>query len=166
MTQDEQQVKTLQHSITQNNQAIASLQQQMQQRDQDAQRQIQQLSAQVSKVQTPAQAVAAIPSVTNIAPNSSTDGSVAFPAADAVPLFPQLADDKSCRIELQTCSGDLADQKQINTTQAATVTDQTKQLALKDDEVKALKKPKSFWKRVGHDLKVAAIAVGVALLLY
>ncbi|MGB9121201.1 MAG: hypothetical protein WCE73_11320 [Candidatus Angelobacter sp.] len=65
---------------------------------------------------------------------------------------------------LTTCQSGLADQKAINSKQSDTIADQTKQIALKEDEIKALKKPKGFWKRLGSELKKATVYIGSATL--
>lgn len=163
ISKDEQQVKSLQDQIGQNNSAIASLQQQMTQRDQNAAKQINQLTTLVSKVQTVPQAVAALPQVSQlpVAPTVQSDNSVVLPSADVLPLFQQLSDGKECAVKLNTCQADLTDEKAIDAKDQSTITDQTKQLALKNDEIQALKKKPSFWHRVGTTMKEVGIGVGI-----
>ena len=43
--------------------------------------------------------------------------------------------------------------------------DQTKQIALKDDEIKALKKQRGFWKRLDSELKKATVYIGIGATL-
>jgi hypothetical protein len=164
---DESQVIALQQNISQNNAAIASLQQQMEARDAAAQKQIATLAALVSKVQTPAQAVAALPQVSQLptAPTVQSDSSVVFPSQDVLPLFQQLAQGKQDGVNLAVCTADLKDEKTVDATDKATIADMTKQLALKDDEIKALKKPKGFWKRAGGIAKAVGVGIGIGLLL-
>lgn len=166
---DESTVATLQQAITQNNQQITQLQEQMNVRDAAAAKQVQSLEALVSSVRTPQAVVQALPNVTTlpVAPVLVADGSITFPSADAVPLFDALSQGKQDAIRLTQCTADLTDQKSITAKDDSTIADQTKQLALKDDEIKTLNKKPSFWHRVSHDLKVAAIAAGtVALLIH
>lgn len=164
---DESQVATLQQAITANNQAIAQLQEQQNVRDAAAALQLRQLSALVSKVQTPTQVVGALPSVTTLpaTPSSNAAGDITFPAVDAVPLFRELSQGKQDSINLTACTADLKDEKSVAAKQADTITAQTQQLGLKDNEIDALKHPKGFWKRFGHDLKVVAFSVAAGALL-
>jgi hypothetical protein len=122
----------------------------------------------VSKVQTPQQAVQSLPQVSQlpVAPTLQADNSVLFPKDDVVPLFQQLEAGAQCKVQLSATTADLADEKSIVAKQVDTIADQTKQIALKQDEITAIKHPKGFWKRFGHDLKLVAITAGtVALLL-
>jgi alkylated DNA nucleotide flippase Atl1 len=164
---DEQQVQVLQTNIAQNNQAIASLQQQMEQRDAVSAKQIANLVGLVQKVQTVSQAVAALPQVSTlpVAPTIQADNSVVFPSADVLPLFQQLADGATCKISLATAQADLTSEKAIEAKDESTIADMTKQIALKDDEIKTLKKPKGFWKRVGGTLKSVGIGIGIGVAL-
>jgi len=163
----EQQVKTLQTDIAANNQAIAVLQQQQEARDAAAAKQIASLTALVQKVQTTAQAAQSLPQVVNlpVAPITQSDSSVVIPAPDVLPLFQQLAQGKQDAIAVVQLTADLKDEKAIVAKDDATIADQTKQIALKDDEIKVLKKPKSFWHRVGGTLKSVGIGVGIGLAL-
>lgn len=103
----------------------------------------------IHDVQTPQQAVAALPKVLiqplpkPIAPQS--DNSVVIPAPDVVPLFDQVADDSVCRQLLTTNQADLQDTKAIVTQQA--------------NEITALKKKPAFW----HRIKSGAIKVGIGI---
>ncbi len=167
---DESQVQVLQQSIAQNNQAIASLQQQMQQRDAANAQLIATLVKQRQAATTPPQQVAVLQSEAKLPePITSLPNSPDWklPAVDVAPLFSQVNDGLQAQAALSTCQGDLTDQKAITAKDDSTIADQTKQIALKQDEINAIKHPKGFWKRFGHDLKLVAITAGaVALLLH
>jgi len=168
--QNEAQVKTLQDAITQNNQSIAQLQTQMAQRDAANAQIIASLVKAKQTAVTPPQQVqvlateAKLPAPITSIPNSED---WRLPSVDVQPLFGAVNDGLVAAANLTTCQDDLTDQKSINATQVKTIADQSQQLGLKDGEITALKAKPKFWKRVGHDLKVAAIAAGaVALLLH
>ena len=163
----EQQVKTLQTDITANNQAIAQLQEQQNARDAAAAKQIATLAALVSKVQTTAQAAQSLSQVSTlpVAPTIQPDSSVVIPAPDVLPLFQQLAQGKQDAISVVQLTADLADEKTVVAKDDATIADMTKQIALKDGEITALKKPKSFWHRVAGTLKDVGIGIGIGLAL-
>lgn len=106
----------------------------------------------IHDVQTPAQAVAAFPQITDaplnarVAPDNPAQVSV-----DAVPLAQALGE---CRIEktdLDACQANLV-------AETAIVAEKTKEIA-------TLKKPKSFFRRVGGTAKAVGIGIGVGLLL-
>lgn len=165
---DEQQVKTLQTSIEQNNQAIASLQQQMQQRDQQNAQVIAQLLKAKQQAVTPPQQVqvlqteAKLPEPIVSIPNTQD---WKLPQADVAPLFQAVNDGQIGIANNTTCQADLTDQKSINGKQGDTITSQTKQIALKDDEIKTLKQPKKFWSRFKTNLKQIAISAAVGYFL-
>lgn len=163
---DETQVASLQQSIIANAQQIAALQTQMEARDAAAAKQLAAISSLVSKVQTPDQAVRAFPQVSSlpVAPTVQGD-SVVFPSQDIVPLFQQLAQGKQDGINLVACTADLKDEKSVAAKQSDTITTQVKQIGLKDDEIKALKQPKSFWQRAGGIAKAVGVGIGIGLLL-
>jgi hypothetical protein len=163
----EQQVKTLQTDIQANNQQIAVLQQQMEARDAAAAKQIATLTQLVSKVQTTAQAAQSLPQVANlpVAPTVAPDSSVVIPPVDVLPLFQQLAQGKEDAINLTACKADLTDEKAVVAKDDATIADMTKQIALKDEEITALKKPKSFWHRVVGTMKDVGIGIGIGFAL-
>jgi hypothetical protein len=94
---------------------------------------------------TPAQVVAAVPTLTDVplnarvAPDSSVQVSV-----DALPLVEVLGEARTDAIELKACQ-DVS--------------------LLKDSEIKALKKKPAFWHRVGGVAKAVGIGVGIGILL-
>ena len=155
---DESQVQVLQQSIAQNNQAIASLQQQMQQRDAANAQLIATLVKQRQAATTPPQQVAVLQSEAKLPePITSLPNSPDWklPAVDVAPLFSQVNSGLQAQAALSTCQGDLTDQKAITAKDDSTIADQTKQIALKQDEIQSLKKKPSFWKRVGSTLKAS-----------
>ena len=134
---------------------VKSLQQAISDRDKAAAVQVAPIVKIIHDVQTPAQAVAALPQVVNtplpqpvqIQPNNS----VLIPEPDVLPIFNQVADDKVCRIQLDTATKDLTDTKNI--------------VVQKDAEIVVLKKKPSFFKRVTGVAKAVGIGVGIGLLL-
>jgi hypothetical protein len=134
---------------------VKSLQQQIVDRDAQAAKQQQVIVKVVHDTVTPAQAVQNLPQVVTAplpAPVTATPmGDMLIPQPDVMPIFQQLADDKICRSQLDTCTQDLNDTKAI--------------VAAKDTEIVALKKKPTFWHRIGHDLKVLAIGAGVTALV-
>lgn len=162
----EQQVKQLQVSIDQNNQAILSLQAQMNTRDQQNAAVIQQLLKQKAAAVTPPQQVVAVQTIAKLpAPIESIPNTPDWrlPGIDVQPLFNVVADGEMAITNLKTCQSDLTDQKTISATKDKTITDQTQQIGLKDQEIAVLKKPKGFWKSFAHDLKSVGIGIGVGL---
>ena len=163
---DESQVQVLQQSIAQNNQAIASLQQQMQQRDAANAQLIATLVKQRQAATTPPQQVAVLQSEANLPapivslPNSSD---WKLPAVDVEPLFSQVNSGLQAQAALSTCQADLLDTRSIVSKDDSTIADQTKQIALKQDEIQSLKKKPSFWKRVGSTMKAVGIGFGIGV---
>jgi hypothetical protein len=132
---------------------IQTLQQGIADRDKQAAIQVAPIIKIIHDTVTVPQAVAALPQIVNaplpapvvIQPNNA----VLIPEPDVLPLFNQVADDKVCRIQLDTTTKDLTDTKAI-------VVQQT-------TEIVALKKKPSFWHRVGGTLKTIAIGVGIGV---
>lgn len=113
----------------------------------------------LATVTTPQQAIAAIPSVSNIPLNTRV--AVDNPSqvsVDALPLYQELNECKQDAVKLNSCQNDLTTEKKI-------ADDQTVQLADKDTEIKALKKKRPFIKRMESYLKVVAVGVGIGALL-
>jgi cell division protein FtsB len=106
----------------------------------------------IHDVQTPTQAVTVIPQLTDVplnarvAPDNPTQVSV-----DAVPLVEVLGQCKIDKTNLDACQANLKSETEI--------------VAQKDLEIKALKKPKSFFKRLTDTMKAVGIGVGIGLLL-
>ena len=135
---------------------IVTLQQGIVQRDAQTQQQVAPIIKIIHDVQTPAQAVAALPQIISLPSPAipQANNSVLIPPDDAIPLFQAVADDKVCRALLTTATADLADEKGI--------------VGEKDKQIVALKAKPKFWARVGHDAKVVGItaaAIGVAVLV-
>jgi len=165
---DEQQVKVLQDSINANNQAIASLQSQIQQRDAANARVIDSLLKAKQQAVTPQQQVTTLQTEAKLPePIVSISGTPDFklPLADVQPLFSAISDGQMAIANLTTCQADLTDQKQINAKQTDTITDQTKQLAAKDDQIKILSKKPKFWTRVGDTMRKVGIGIGIGAVL-
>ena len=139
----EQTVKTAQVQID-------SLQKQQQATAQVAQAQIVTLKKQAAVVKTPAQAIAAIPALTDVPLNTrAVPGSHTEVMVDVVPLFQELNQCKQDAVALNACSVQLADEQKID--------------AQKDVQIKALKKKKGFWARVKKDVIDTAVTVGIGL---
>ena len=140
-------------SIAVSQATVKSLQDQITQRDAASAKQVQTIVKVVHDVQTPQQAVAALPQVVTAplpAPVvAGANGVVTIPALDVLPLFAQLGDDKICRAELTTANADLVTEKAINT-------QLTGQIAI-------LKKKPSFFHRLGSTMKKVGIGVGIGI---
>lgn len=106
----------------------------------------------IHDVQTPTQAVAAIPQLTDaplnarVAPDNAAQVSV-----DAVVLVETLGQCKIDKTNLEACQANLKSETAIT--------------AQKDLEIKALKQPKSFFKRMTGAMKAVGIGIGIGLLL-
>lgn len=101
-----------------------------------------------AEVKTPAQAIAAIPDVSNLPLNARPlpDMPTAV-AVDAASLYQELA---ACRIseaKLEGCTELRAKDAEV--------------IKEKDVQVAALKHPRSFWKRVGQTAEILAIGAAV-----
>jgi hypothetical protein len=79
------------------------------------------------------------------------NGGITIPEPDVLPLFQQVADDKVCRVQLDTATKDLADTKGIVTQ--------------RDNEIITLKKKPSFWARTKSTVKILGIGIGIGLAL-
>jgi hypothetical protein len=133
----ESQVTDLQRQITATN-AVAA-------------KQVQVITKIVRDVQTPTQAIAAIPQLTTAQLNPTPAPAPNQVSVDAIPLVQVLAQAKQDSIELGACqSNETADQAIIEQ---------------KQTEIAALKKKPSFWHRVGGTLKTVGIGVGIGLVI-
>lgn len=117
-----------------------------------AQKQVVAVQAVVASVKTPAQAIAAIPSMTDIplnariSPLDTTSISV-----EALPFTQLLGQCKIDAVQLAACTA-------TNTAKDAIISEQ------KADIVQ-LKKPQGFWKRTATVLKSVGIGIGIGALL-
>jgi hypothetical protein len=164
----EQQVKVLQTDIQANNAAIADLKTQMTARDAQNATIIAQLVKAKQQAVTPPQQVQVLQTEAKLPePIVSLPGTPDWrlPVADVQPLFQAVSDGLIAQQNNLVCQADLKDQKDITAKDESTIADQTKQIALKDDEIKALKKPKSFWHRVGGTFKSVGIGIGIGIAL-
>lgn len=135
-------------TIQASQQQITTLKTQIQSNDAAATQLRSALAAKVAAVKTPARAIAAIPSVTDLPLNARPVPEMPSEVTvEAVPLFQALAQCKDEAIQLTTCTKDLTAEKQIS--------------AQQDVEIKALKKKPSFLKRAEGVAK--AMAIGIAL---
>lgn len=110
------------------------------------------LQKQAAAVKTASQAIIAIPDVSTLSLNSRPlPDNPNQVAVDAIPLYQTLNQCKQDAVELNACKAN------------AKLT--TEQLTEKDTEIKALKKPKKFWSRVGSTLKTGGVGVilGIAI---
>lgn len=141
----EQSVKSAQDSVKTLQQQLADIQKQGQQR-------VQVVTKIVHDTVTPAQVVAAIPSLTDlplatrVIPKNPVDVQVA-----AQPLVQLAGDDKAAQINLQACQ------------QIVGLKDQ--QLTAKNEEIKALQKKPDFWHRVGGTLKQVGIGIAIGAII-
>lgn len=165
---DEQQVKTLQASIAVNNQAIVTLQNQMQQRDAQNAQVIAQLAKQRQQAVTPTQQVQVLATEAKLPePIVSIPGTQDWrlPSADVQPLFSAVSDGAMATANLTTCQADLKDQKDISATKDKTITADVAIIATKDDEIKTLKKPRSFWHRMVGNVKQVIVSAAIGYFL-
>lgn len=111
------------------------------------------LIKQLSAVKTPAQAV---PVVAALAPELKPTPipNTTQVAVEAVPLATVLTQCRVDQVDLGACRTKLASDDQI-------ITEQKGQLVDKDTEIKALKKPRGFWKRVTGTVKMVGIGIGI-----
>jgi hypothetical protein len=133
---------------------VKSLEAQISERDKQVTVQTAPIIKIIHDVKTVPEVIGALPTVmTRPLPQPIVQQSsgIKIPELDVIPLFDQVADDKVCRSLLDTSSNDLADTRGI--------------VKQKDDEIKALKKPKSFWSRTKSTLKVIGIGVGIGVVL-
>lgn len=164
---DEQKVKTLNDQIATSTATIAGLQQQIDDNDARARQQIAQLQNLVAKVKTAPQAASAIGDMTQgaVTPKAETNGDLTIPAPQVIPLFEELAAGKQSAISFQSCSEDLATEKQmLAETQKNFIAEQNIVVA-KQNEIDSIKKPKKFWRRFGSELKTVGISVGIGWLV-
>jgi len=128
--------------------AIDNLQKQQQAAVQAGQIQIAALQKQAATVKTPAQAIQAIPMLTdiplNVRPAPGLPDSV---TVSAVPLFEELNMCKQDAVNLGVCSTKLDLQTKID--------------GDKDTQITALKKKPAFWARVKTTLEVTAIGIAI-----
>jgi len=133
---------------------VQSLQQAVADRDKLAAQQVAPIVKIVHDTQTVPQAVNSFPDVmTQPLPLSPAplNGGIFFPAPDVIPLFQQVADDKVCRVQLDTATKDLTDTR-------STVKE-------RETEIAELKKPTKFWTRTKQFAKVVGIGIGIGFVL-
>jgi hypothetical protein len=111
----------------------------------DAAKQKQAVQAIVKSVKTPAQAIAAIPTLTDLPLNVRPGPDPLSVTVDATQLFQGLAQCKQDKIDAQSCSQVSAKQDE--------------QIKQKDLEIAALRRKPRFWGRVKNFLKTSAIAI-------
>lgn len=114
--------------------------------------QVQTIQRAITALKTPAQAIAAIPTLSELPLNARP--LPADPTAvvvDAVPLAQELGKCRETAVELGSCQKQAALQEEIHAADQA--------------EIKALKKKPAFWHRVGTTLKTIGIGVGIGAVL-
>lgn len=132
---------------------IAALQSQVQASAQVTAATVTAIQKKAAKVTTPAQAIAAIPDISDVPLNARPlpDMPTAV-AVEAVPLYQELA---SCRVTEAKLDGCAA---------AAALT--AKIIVQKDAEIAALKKPNSFWHRAKEIAEAVAIGAAVGYIAH
>jgi hypothetical protein len=108
------------------------------------------LKTTMAKIKTPQQAIAAIPDVSNLHPTISVNDPTKV-EVPAVEFYQELNQCKQDNIALGAC-------------QVARV-GKDEQLAAKDAEIAAYKKPKSFWHRTTSTLKYIGIGIAIGAVL-
>lgn len=133
---------------------VADLQQQIVAVNAAAAKQVQVVVKQIEAVKTPAQAITAIPTLSDLPLNSrpAVDSPTAV-SVEAIPLAQELAECRVVKIQSDACSTNL--------------TNETAIVAQKDTVIASLQKKPSFWKRVTGTLKTVGIgaAIGATLVL-
>jgi hypothetical protein len=159
--QAETQEKASAQVIAQNAKDIADLHEQIKDNDAKAQAQVADIQKLVATVKTPAQVVKEIPVVAPtlpVQPTVASDDSLVFPKADVIPLFTELANGKTCAVQLTAAQKDLDAEKQI-------VAKQDSDLKEKDKVVAGYKKAAGhhgfFGKLWGGVQKVGLVAIGI-----
>lgn len=129
--------------------SIAELKQTMAGNDARAAADKEVLAKALAAVQTPAQALAAIPDVSSLplASRPAVDNPAQV-SVDAVPLYQELNQCRQNSVALGACQQDLASEQSIEQKQASELKD-------KDAQIAALKARPKFWSRVKHELKTA-----------
>jgi hypothetical protein len=132
--------------------SIASLQKQIASTNSAAAQKVQTIVKIVHDVQTPAQAVPAIPKLTDVPLNARVlpDNPVQV-GVDALPLIQILGQAKQDAVNLAACQSDLKNQQAIG--------------AQKDDEIATLKKKPSLVHRIFEVAKVLGIGIGIGAVL-
>lgn len=127
---------------------VSDLQAQAKATDEAGRKQLADIQKRAAAVRTPAQAIAAIPSVTDVPLNVRV--APALPDAvivDAVPLFRELSQCRATAVELNTCRADAVISGKIAAEQTIQIT--------------ALKQRKTFWKRFGGTARDVGIGLAV-----
>lgn len=132
--------------------SIATLQKQIASNDAAAAQKVQTIVKIVHDVQTPAQAVPAIPQLTNVPLNARVlpDNPVQV-GVDALHLIQVLGQAKQDAVNLAACQSDLKNQQQID--------------SKKDDEILQLRKKPSLLHRVKKSVEFAGICMGIGAAL-
>jgi hypothetical protein len=131
---------------------IQNLQSQIATTNAQAAASVRKVSTFVRNVSTPAQAVPAIPELTNMPLQARP--AVDNPAqvsVDAIPLVQLLGQAKEDEINLGACQADLKSETAI--------------AQQKDQQIAALKKKPKFWTRVRKDLEIVGVGVVTGLVL-
>jgi cytoskeletal protein RodZ len=138
--------------IKKSEQQVEDLQKQIASNDAAAAKQVASVRALQQKTKTPEQAIAAIPSLSDVPINTRIGPTPGTAIVDIMPLFEDLAHCKEDAVELQACQVDYKAETAI--------------AAHKDEQIVALQKKPRFWKRVISSLKTAAIGAVAAELLH
>lgn len=157
----EQQAKASDAIVKASEQKISDLKQEINDNDEKAARDIASLQKAIAAVKTPQQVVSELPNIAPSLPAPAVvqpDQSIAFPKDDVLPLFQELAQGKTCAVQLAQCQANYAAEQKIADQKDA-------QLDAKNKEITALKKPKGFWKRLGSTLKQVGIGVAIGATL-
>lgn len=112
----------------------------------------------LKSVKTAPQAIAAIPSVSDVPLNIRPATDPNQVSVDAVPLYQELNQCRQNSVTLGACQRDLENETKIEEAQVS-------QLGLKDDEIKQLKKKPRFFKRLWGVAKTASVGGGIVLFL-
>jgi hypothetical protein len=138
--------------IRKSEQQVEDLQKQIATNDAAATKQLSALQTQRQQTKTPQQAIAAIPTLSDVPLNARPGPTLGTTVVDIMPLFEELSECKQDAVKLNACQSDYKAEVAI--------------AAQKDDQIKALTKKPRLWKRFVSTLKTAAIGGVVAEVIH
>jgi hypothetical protein len=131
---------------------VASLQQQIAATTAQTAQKVQVIVKQVAAVKTPAQAISAIPTLTDVplAPRIAPDDPSSVEVA-ALPLVALLGECKTAEVQLAACTSNLTNETAIS--------------AQKDSQIADLRRKPKLFSRLKHGAELVGVGAAIALLL-
>jgi hypothetical protein len=132
--------------------AVVSLQKQIASNDAAAAQKVQVIVREVAAVKTPAQAISAIPTLTDapLAPRAAPDNPSSIEVA-ALPLVKLLGECKTAEVHLAACTSDLTNEKAIS--------------GQKDNQIADLKRKPKLLVRLKHGAELIGTGLAIGLIL-